>query len=130
MSVVHAKDAVRFEFRGISVVAPMLAETGATETQAMICYFAPGSSSALHQHDREELVVAVEGGALVELAGEQIPIEAQGGVSVPPGTMHRVVSDHVFTCFIIMPVGTATTTADGRPAPPPWQGTDVWENEE
>lgn len=62
---------------------------GASQLLNGITEFAPGAAIAFHWHDCEESVMVIEGEAVFEMDGREIPLARLDTTWIPPGIPHR-----------------------------------------
>ena len=63
-------------------------EVGARSMSVWTTFHQPGEVVPLHTHEYEEIITSIEGGAIMTVAGESIPVRADMSVIIPPHTPH------------------------------------------
>lgn len=87
-----------------------------------ITEFAPGAAIPFHSHNCEESVVLLEGEAVLEVGGQEIPVKPFETTWIPPNVSHRFRNVSATAPMKILwiyasPQATRTVTATGETRP-------------
>ena len=87
-----------------------------------ITEFAPGAAIPFHSHNCEESVVLLEGEAVLEVGGQEIPVQPFETTWIPPNVSHRFRNVSATAPMKILwiyasPQATRTVTATGETRP-------------
>jgi quercetin dioxygenase-like cupin family protein len=95
---------------------------GAVEVSVIRQRQRPGGTNPAHTHDREEVMVILNGAVTVTVAGEAVALGAGDAVIVPARTAHQVenTSAHPAEWLLVAPAGVRFFHATGDEASPPW----------
>jgi mannose-6-phosphate isomerase-like protein (cupin superfamily) len=121
MPVITDSAAPRFDAGGTHVVGLASPSRGAVETSAWHLRLDAGHASPPHTLDREEIFVALSGGAVATFADSHDRVEAGGALIVPAGCEFAISNPGpgTFEAVVILPAG-ARATVDGTEMVPPW----------
>src|SRR5439155_15729407 len=94
---------------------------GATELIVCAVRAEPGRTGVPHKHDREEIVVVIDGSGTATLDGEDHEIAAGDTVIIPAGVVHAFTSgSDGYFCITCEPAGIRFFDPDGNEADVPW----------
>ncbi len=104
---------------GAAVATPGL---GAAEVSVIRQRQAAGGHNPDHSHDREEVLVVLDGEITLRLAGQSFALAPGDSAIIPPCTLHQIRNhgNRPAEWLLIAPAGVAFLHADGQPANPPW----------
>lgn len=107
---------------GNAASAVATASRGATEVSVIRQRQVPGGANPAHTHDREEVVVVLDGSVNVTIDGIANAIAAGDAAIVPAGRLHQIENsgDQSAEWLLIAPAGVRFFHADGQEATPPW----------
>ena len=123
MRVIRNSDAPVFDAGGTTVTAYAAPSRGASELSLWRLELAAGSVSPLHQMDREEVFLGLEGCVTVVVGGQEQVIGAGDCLVLPARTpfSFHVRDDAPFRAVACLPVGSiATMVPDVTTFVPPW----------
>ena len=123
MALIRSSDAPVFDAGGTTVTAYAAPSRGASELSLWRLELAAGSVSPLHQMDREEVFLGLEGRVVAVVDGAEQTIGAGDCLVLPAGTpfSFRVGDDGPFVAVACLPAGSvATMIPDGTTLVPPW----------
>jgi quercetin dioxygenase-like cupin family protein len=123
MNVIRSSDAPVFEAGDTTVTAYASPSRGSTETSLWRLELAPGSISPLHQLDREEVFLGLEGEMEATVDGVATRVGPGDCLIVPAGTAFslRVPEGEPFRGIACLPAGGQATVLPAGPSfVPPW----------
>lgn len=95
---------------------------GATEVRLVRQRQEPGGFNPPHSHDREEVMLQLEGRVSVSCEGQEVILESGDALIIPAGTLHRVTNagDVPADWLIVSPAGTRFFSESGEEMKPGW----------
>jgi quercetin dioxygenase-like cupin family protein len=125
MPVIFAADAPTFKLADAAhTVFTGLASPsrGALETSVWRVALAPGTPSAPHSLDHEEIVVALAGQAVASISGTEYAIGPGDAIIVPAGAPFSLQNPHTaaFEALAVLPVGARAQMGPDQWFTPPW----------
>jgi quercetin dioxygenase-like cupin family protein len=120
--IIRHDDAPRFEQGGTTVLGYAAPSRGAADLSLWRMTLAAGESSPVHVLSRQEIFLALEGGATASLDGSESRLAPGDCLLVPPGRRFVLTAgDAGFGAVCAMATGgTATIEPDGPTVVPPW----------
>jgi quercetin dioxygenase-like cupin family protein len=123
MKLIKHTEAPVFNAGGTTVTAYAAPSRGASELSLWQLELAPGSTSPLHEMDREEVFLGLQGHAVAAIDGTEHPLGRGDCLILPAGTAFtlHVDGEEPFRAVACLPVGSvATMVPDGSTLVPPW----------
>lgn len=121
-TLIRKDTAPRFGHDGIAVRGYASPSRGSASVSAWHITLDPGASSPLHQLTHDEAFIALQGEAVIDIAGEELTVAAGDGVSVPPSTPFRIrnAGDQPFEAIACMSSSGKAWVGETEPFTPPW----------
>ncbi len=121
-TLIRREDAPQFGQAGTRVAGFASPSRGSATVSMWRFVLDPGAGSPVHQLTHDEAFVALRGRATVELAGEEFPLDAGDGLSVPPHTPFRIqnAGPEPFEAVACMAAGGQAVVGEAPPFVPPW----------
>ena len=122
MPIIKSEVAPTFDIHGVHVTGFASPSRGSAETCVWRLVVPPGNPGAVHSVDREEIFVALSGGAEVTLASETMTLAAGDTLVVPPHVPFSLANPgrEPFVAIVAFPVGGQAALPDGPAFTPPW----------
>jgi mannose-6-phosphate isomerase-like protein (cupin superfamily) len=89
---------------------------------------APGSSTPVHRHACEEVILILSGSGEVTVQGETNSFGPNSTLIVPPDAVHQIVNPGSTPIVLVAALGAAPVrvrTSTGDPLPVPWAAPDA-----
>lgn len=95
---------------------------GASEVSVVRQRQQPGGFNPVHSHDREEVMVILQGEIALTRDDEEHRLAAGDSAIIPAGAPHRIaaIGGQAAEWLLIAPAGIRFFHADGAEATPPW----------
>lgn len=84
---------------------------------------APQSTTPVHRHDCEEVIVILGGSGVCKFEDRELPFKADQTLVIPPNVVHQICNDGHEDLYIIATLAMSPVkveTADGQAMPLPW----------
>lgn len=123
MSVVRENDLTFIDTPGGNAASAVAtASRGATEVSVIRQRQAPVGANPAHTHDREEVMIVLDGRVNVTIDGVSNAVAAGDAVIVPAAATHQIENSGATRAewLLIAPAGVRFFHADGQEANPSW----------
>jgi len=122
MPIIRAQDAKRFEMHGAEFTGFAAPSRGSNENAVWRVKIAAGTPGTAHRLTKEEIIVALHGGAEVRIDEQTHNIAAGDVVIVPQGAEFSIsaLQGDPFEAIAILPVGGMAVIGAQAPFTPPW----------
>jgi len=122
MSLVSQHDAPVFELPGITFTGLTSPSRGSRENAVWRIVILPGTPGMPHQITREETLVALQGCALIEVAGVTYELPAGSAFAVPANSTMSLANPgtEAFHAIAVLPVGGQAIIGAEPAFTPPW----------
>jgi quercetin dioxygenase-like cupin family protein len=122
MPVIRGLHAKLFDLPGVKFTKLASPQTGSTENSAWLFALEPNHNGTLHQLDREEIIIAINGSAVAEIGGEVHTIGEGDALIIPADTNFKISTNAKgqFSAIAVLPVGGQAKIGNDAPFTPPW----------
>lgn len=125
MALIRREEAPVFELPhapGVVFTGLASPKRGSKEVSAWRVKLAANTPGTPHSVTREEIFVAIQGEAVVTIAGRAHRLASGGAVVVPAQTEFSLAneSNETFEAVVVFPVGGQAVMPDGASFTPPW----------
>ncbi|APA95367.1 cupin domain-containing protein [Nocardia seriolae] len=122
MPLIKSADAPTFEGPGMTATGLAAPSRGSGENSVWRFTLQAGSGGHAHAVSREEIFVALAGGARIEMDGAVADFRAGDALVIPADTVFRlsVPGDEPFEAVAVLPVGAYAQAPGGERVSPPW----------
>jgi len=120
MTVIPSAAAPTFDVPGVRFTGLAAPSRGASENSVWLIAIEPGAPGMPHSVTREEIFVATQGRAELQLDGTTQVLEPGDAVVVPAHTPFSLANPHdePFHAVVVLPVGGQAVTDEGEFTPP------------
>jgi len=122
MPHISSSHAPKFELPNITFVGLASPQRGSTENSVWRFTIAPNTPGLPHQLTSEEIIVALNGSAIVKIGNERHRLSPGDAVVVPPMTDFSLSNESAqdFEALAVLPVGGQAVVGNDAPFTPPW----------